>query len=150
MVSDEMRKKEKARWAEDRAFTNLQYPAEEVVRFLKRNFKNAKDKSILDFGCGSGRNIVPMIDMGFREIVAMDYNEGCLELTRKKANNHPCLRCIRNERLEIPLPSECLDGVVAWGALFYFTNDERDYFLREIYRVLKMGGDILCGLSWVK
>lgn len=83
-VTEADRKLEKETWNKDRAMFNLMYPAEDVVKFLKRNYKQPEDKTILDFGCGSGRNTVLMSDMGFEKIIAMDYNEDCLKLTKEK------------------------------------------------------------------
>lgn len=135
---------EKKLWAEDRKKHDLKYPDESVVRFLKKNFKSGENKSILDFGCGSGRNTLVMADMGFM-IYAMDYNEVCLELTKEKLDNinYSNVRYLQNEKLKINLPDESLDCIVAWGALVFFNKSQREIFYKELNRVLKPGGIIL-------
>ena len=131
-------------WAEERKKHDLIYPDENVIRFLKRTFKNGENKKILDFGCGSGRHALIMAEMDFK-IYAMDYNAVCLELTKEKLDkiNYKNVEYILNNRLEINLPNESVDCIVAWGALFYFNEKERDIFCKEMYRVLKPGGLIL-------
>lgn len=142
-ITEKERKKEQELWAKDRAKFNLKYPAEEVVQFLKRNFKEPQSKTILDFACGSGRNTIPMVDMGFGKVIAMDYNQACLELTREKLKDVHNIEYIQNERLSIPLEDNSVDVIVAYGALFSFTETERTLFAKEMYRVLKSGGKIL-------
>lgn len=142
-VTEADRKLEKETWNKDRAMFNLMYPAEDVVKFLKRNYKQPEDKTILDFGCGSGRNTVLMSDMGFEKIIAMDYNEDCLKLTKEKLLGKNNVEYIKNERLTISLPDESVDCIVAWGALYFFTGEERKQFAKELYRVLKPNGMVV-------
>ncbi len=144
MNIEEIRKEEKKKFLVDRVKYNLIYPVEEVVRMLKRYCKNPETSTILDFGCGSGRNIRPMLDMGFKKIIATDYNEECLELTRsnlrEKKHN---VEYLKNNRKQIPLSDNSLDCMVAWGVLFAFTAQERQDFLKEIHRVLKPNGFLI-------
>lgn len=144
MNMEEIRKEERKNFLKDRVKYNLVYPAEEVIRMLKHYCKNPETSTILDFGCGSGRNIRPMLDMGFKKIIATDYNEECLELTRnnlgEKKHN---VEYLKNNRKQIPLSDNSLDCMVAWGVLFYFTQTEREEFTKEIYRVLKPNGILI-------
>ncbi|KOY83626.1 hypothetical protein ADM90_03215 [Lysinibacillus macroides] len=137
-------KEQLALWAEERKKHDLKYPDENVIRFLKKNFKTGKDKKILDFGCGSGRHTLIMAEMEFM-IYAMDYNKVCLELTKDKLGkvNYKDVEYILNKRLEINLPDRSVDCIVAWGALFFFNKVERELFCKEMNRVLKPGGLIL-------
>lgn len=142
-ITEMERKKEQELWGKERALFDLKYPAEEVVKFLKKNFKTPQTKTVLDFGCGSGRNTIPMVDMGFGKVIAMDYNRECLELTKEKIKLAKNVTYIQNERMEIPLESNSVDCIVAYGALFYFAEQERAAFAGELYRVLKKDGLIL-------
>lgn len=141
-ITEKDRKMEQELWGKERTLFDLKYPAEEVVRFLKKNFREPDTKTILDFACGSGRNIIPMSDMGFQNIIAMDYNQCCLELAKEKCAQKN-IEYIQNERLEIPLMDESLDCIVAYGALFYFSEEERIAFAKEMHRILKPGGMVL-------
>lgn len=142
-ITEMERKKEQELWGKERALFDLKYPAEEVVKFLKKNFKTPQTKTVLDFGCGSGRNTIPMVDMEFGKVIAMDYNRECLELTKEKIKSAENVTYIQNERMEIPLDDNSVDAIVAYGALFLFAEQERAAFAGELYRVLKKDGLIL-------
>lgn len=131
-------------WEEDRKKYNLKYPSEDVVRFLKKNFETGIGKTILDYGCGSGRNTLVMADMGFT-IYAMDKVRGCLELTREKADaiSYKNIEYIQNEDEYIPLTNESVDCVVAWGLVMLLGAEKCESVFREIYRILKPNGCFL-------
>ncbi len=128
-------------WEEERKKHDLKYPDESVVRYLHTNFKSGEGKSILDFGCGSGRNTMVMADMKFR-IYAVDYNDVCLALTREKMEriHYEDVVYLKNTRTDIPVDSGILDCIVAWGALFYCNTEDRHALFEELNRVLKPGG----------
>lgn len=131
-------------WEEERKKHDLVYPDENVVRYLHKNFSTGKGKTILDFGCGSGRNTVVMADMGFK-ICAVDYNDVCLKLTREKMEQkgYKNVTYMRNQRSDIPVEDMGVDVIVAWGALFYFNETDRHKNFIELHRVLKPGGVFL-------
>lgn len=85
-----------------------------------------------------------MAEMNFN-IYAMDCNSICLQLTRQKMEQikYNKITYIQNERMKINLSDNSLDGIVAWGALVFFNEQERREFTKEIYRVLKPGGLLL-------
>lgn len=132
---------QKRLWEEERKKHDLKYPDEFVVRFLKKNFITGESYNILDFGCGSGRNIIAMADMGFN-IYAIDYNIACLEMTRQKMEkmNYNKVTYIQNKGIEVNLPENFLDCIVVWGTLFAFREEERNLLIKNLYRVLKPGG----------
>lgn len=138
-------------WEKERKKFDLKYPDNYVIRFLKRNYKTGKGKTILDFGCGSGRNSIVMADMEF-DIVAMDYSKMCLELTKEKMEQicYDKITYVHNEKLKIDVKDQSLDCIVAWGILFYFNKKEREQFREEIKRVLKPGGLMLADYRSVK
>lgn len=140
MLTEEI-KREMELWKKERTTFDLQWPDENVVRYLNKNFKTGENKTIVDFACGSGRNTIVMAKKGFN-IYAIDYNLECLALTKEKIDNlsYTNIQYIQNERTDIPVPSESSDCLVAWGALFYVNSKDRDKLFKEIYRVLKPGG----------
>lgn len=119
------------------------YPDENLVRLLKAN----PGTCALDLGCGSGRHIQLLHDLGFSQIHATDVSETAVEHCRRKyrfAVYHPLeARMLRKNQFELPLSDESLDVVVAWGVLHYNPAVMRTNMLREISRILRPGGSFL-------
>lgn len=133
----------KALWGADRKRFMLKYPDENVIRFLKKSYPDERKESIriMDFGCGSGRNEMIMMDMKF-EIFAVDYNVTCLDMTRKVAEerNYEKIHYILNDKTDICVPDHSIDCFLSLGGLFYFNREEREEFFWEMNRILKPGG----------
>lgn len=130
-------------WKIDRKKHDLKYPDENVIRFLQHNHAIRPDAIIMDFACGSGRNTKVMAELGFQHIIAMDYNEDCLELTREKLGSESDVEYILNSELEVPVHEDSVDCIVAWGALFYLSRDREELLLSNLVKCLKKGGLLL-------
>lgn len=144
MPSENRAKEEMRLWGEYKGSHEIKYPSETVVRYLNNNFPTGKGKKILDFGCGTGRNALVMAEMQF-DIYVADYNDVCIERTKEKMENinYRNVTYIKNERLKIPIESDELDCIVAWGSLFYCNAEDRKLLFSELNRVLKVGGCFL-------
>jgi len=111
-------------WAEFRT-----WPVNEVVEFLKN-----KCGSVLDLGCGSGRN---MID-GELEWHGVDFSSKLLDI----AGGRGYVELKKGTTDEIPYGDEFFDYVIFVRVLHCVEGEEkRKETLREIYRVLKKGGE---------
>jgi tRNA (uracil-5-)-methyltransferase TRM9 len=143
-MSEELQKDQASLWAEERKKFDLKYPDENVIKFLYKNYKSGADKTILDFGCGSGRNTMVMADLDFN-IIAMDYNDICLDLTKEKLDkrNYTKVQYSKNKGNEIPVESTSVDCVVIWGTIFINNYIDREQIMSELSRVLKPSGLLL-------
>ena len=74
---------------------NLLYPDEYVIRFVKRNYKDAENTTILDFGCGAGRDSLALACEGYN-MIAMDYTEESINIINKKKGDLP-IKAIMNK-----------------------------------------------------
>lgn len=68
-------------WGKEIVRGNLIYPNVNVIRFVKRNM--VPGSTILDFGCGAGRNTIALSMEGYK-CIAMDYTDEALEKTKQK------------------------------------------------------------------
>jgi len=119
----------------------LNYPDENVIRFLNSNFKENKNRqNILDLGFGSGRHLKLLHELGFNGIgidfstVASKYVYN--QFIEKSINSSIVTANITN----LPFKSDFFDGVIEHATLV--NNSWKDILnsTNEIYRVLKKGG----------
>lgn len=61
----------------------MDYPNEEVIRFLARCKKLYTNGGMLDWGCATGRHTILGCKFGYSIIVA-DYVKRCVDLTKVK------------------------------------------------------------------
>jgi len=125
---DEHYQKEKAR---------QKYPDENLVRMLG----NLRRGAALDFGCGSGRHIALLHELGFSPIYGTDISQNAVEMCRKDyayaglfKSNLPS-----SEEFFLPFPDEYFDLIVAWGVLHYNGRSSLETILEEFKRILKNG-----------
>lgn len=90
-------------------------------------FEGMKDISVLDVGCGSGRNSALFCEKGARRVVGVDFSAPMLELARQYTRvKHVADRCefIQADFLEYPF-QETFDVVVALGVFDYVADPVR-------------------------
>lgn len=127
-------------WASAIRSGNLIFPNEQVIRFIKRNYKK-KDISILDFGCGAGRNTVALLSEGYN-VIAMDYNDDAVSMTKDKIEKIGIRDSvvIKNNGSEVPLEADSIDVVIANGSLFYDNKENIVKTIKKIKSVMKNNG----------
>lgn len=120
---------------------NLVWPDEQVIRFVKRNFKPNSAFKILDFGCGAGRDTIALAQDGY-QMIAMDYNQSGLDIINAKAEHLGLsnVQCIKNSGLDVPLKSESVQAIFADGSLFYYTQEDTLKLLGNLRKCLSSGG----------
>ncbi|MGM0599608.1 MAG: class I SAM-dependent methyltransferase [Candidatus Rifleibacteriota bacterium] len=122
------------------------YPAEEVIRFVFRNF-SASDRSemkILDLGCGQGANCWFLARENF-DFFAVDgsYRAAtkCDELVRTITN--PQGRILQADLGLLPFADSSFDAIVDAAAISANSKINIELILKEITRILKPGGKFL-------
>jgi len=118
--------------------STLSYPDENLVRFLKKTLssKNSSNLKVIDLGCGSGRHIQLLKDLGIDFTIGMDYSFNGLKITAEKHNTF----IIQNDNKKIPLKDNSIDIIIAWGSLHYNKKEDLPIMISEIYRILKKDG----------
>ncbi len=97
--------------------SNLSYRFNQVFRkglFQRiekttQTFEGMQDFSVLDVGCGSGRNSALFAEQGARRVVGVDFSAPMLELAREYTlAKHVADRCefIEADFLEYPFPGD--------------------------------------------
>lgn len=143
-------KSNKEFWDAHFANTSLDYPNEEVIRFLARCKRIYKDGVMLDWGCATGRHTVLGCRFGFN-VFAADYVERCVKLTEEKVRqecvgyNGNVIDYIVNQDTDIEkIENETVDIILAWGVAFYNSAEQQQIMINNMYRMLKHGGRVFC------
>lgn len=111
-------------------------------QILKERF--AENSSILDAGCGGGRNLVYFLQNGYK-VFAVDNNPEAVEYVRALANNlAPDLppQNFQISPVENMLFADASFDYVISNAVLHFADDEQHFLamISEMWRVLKTDG----------
>ncbi len=118
-------------------------------QLLKGTFNDCK--TIIDVGCGYGRNIVYFLRNGYH-VFCVDQNPEAIKEVRKLSQQLAPANPLDNFRVslveEIPFDNNMFDVTIC-SAVLHFANDQ-DHFnkmVRSIWRVLKPGGFMFARLA---
>ena len=106
---------------------------------------------VLDVGCGSGRNLVYLMQSGY-EMFGIDADPGAIEAVRRLAAStapHLAPDSFRVEAIEHMTFPDAFADVVLSSAVLHFARDDEHFgaMLRSSWRVLKPGGVFFCRLA---
>jgi SAM-dependent methyltransferase len=91
------------------------------------------DPAVLDAGCGTGRLIGPLRELGL-VVTGVDLSPGMLAVARSV---HPEVALAAADLRWVPFPDESFAGVVAWYSLINCPPADLGLVLAEIARVLR-------------
>ena len=119
------------------------YPDENLVRLLQP----LKRGAALDFGCGKGRHLALLHELGFAPIYASDISLNALTDSCQKNSFAQPLSLPSQFWAEKPfqfdLKARTLQIIVLWGVLHYNSPEVVEHILNEIQRLLRKGGVLL-------
>jgi len=112
----------------------------ELVRFYIKTAPGGENRRIFDAGCGTGRTLEWVVDLG--QVEGLDYSAQAIELCKKRGLEKVTVADLNTWKGEkgaydalISLDVICTDGIV---------NETK--VLEEFYRVLKPGGKLILNL----
>jgi len=111
------------------------HDVEQNVTALLRRIEGEPPFTILDFGCGPGRDLKVFAERGH---IAVGL-EGAAEFVAM-ARAHSGCEVWRQDFLKLNLPDRHFDGIFANAALFHVPSQELPRVLRELQASLKPGG----------
>jgi SAM-dependent methyltransferase len=123
---------------------DLRYPSDVLVRLGATLLDKSKDRRILDFGCGTGANLVHFARDGY-ELHGVETSEHALARTREKLVAAGLSAQLHLTRAGEPLPfeSQFFQVAYAWQVLYYNDRDGWAATVRELERVVTEGGLIV-------
>jgi ABC-type lipopolysaccharide export system ATPase subunit/predicted RNA methylase len=96
---------------------------------------------VIDIGCGHGRHALVLAERA-SEVIGLDFTDALLNRARHLAVElRTEVRWIRGDMRRLPFRSGCADAAMVMDAFGFFdTEEEHDAVLREVARVLTIGG----------
>jgi SAM-dependent methyltransferase len=123
------------RYAEDFWEGTRDHDVSQNIAALLQGIEGEPPFTILDLGCGPGRDLMVFAELGH---VAIGL-EGAARLAAM-ARAHSGCEVWRQDFLELDLPDGYFDGVFANAVLFHVPSQELPRVLRELRAALKPGG----------
>jgi ubiquinone/menaquinone biosynthesis C-methylase UbiE len=122
-----------------------EYPAEDLIRFVARNFYQSPNRStikILELGCGTGANLWFIAKEQF-SVYGIDCSKTAISLARKKLDKETPnwmgeLRV--GDFVELPFEDNYFDAVIDQEAVYCNSFEKSKKIYDEAARVLKSNG----------
>ena len=114
-------------------------------------FKRYKIKSVLDLGCGAGRNCIYLAKENF-DVVGIDVSLTALKIANKWSEKEKLTNVtfVRATMTNLPFSDCHLDAVISVSVIHHATKKDIAKIIDEIQRVLKKNGFFLANLTSVK
>jgi SAM-dependent methyltransferase len=121
--------------AEDFRAGTCDHDVSQNIQALLRHIPGAGPVTILDFGCGPGRDLKTFRKLGHTAIGL----EGTPEFVAMARADSGC-EVWQQDFLKLQLPPEYFDGVFANASLFHVPTQELPRVLRQLHAALRPGG----------
>jgi len=120
-------------------------PYDEMAEILDKFLKFKKEDSVADIGGANGGVALEVHEM-VGGIVISDISSGQIECAKKimQQRNIKNVTCICTALPDLgELPDEAFDKAYAGGVFMYVSKDELQEAMQNMFRILKVGGQIL-------
>lgn len=128
----------------------LRQPVQFIVE-ASPTFRLYKTKSMLDLGCGVGRNSIYLAKENF-EVVGLDISLTALKIASKwsKKENLRNIAFVQAAMTDLPLSDGSFDAVISVSVIHHAVKRAIMKTIDEVYRVLRQNGFFLANLASVK
>ena len=134
----------------EREYTNPTFiskdgkPQEDFLKFLRWVKKNKAGElegaSILDAGCGTGRNGFYLAEKYHAKVSAFDFASSAISFAKQNFSHPNISFLVHDMKDRLPFEKDSFDFVFDVMASFSLSGEEREKYLQELHRVLKPGG----------
>ncbi len=123
------------RSAENFRLGTIEHDVTQNIAALLRHIEAQPPFTLLDFGCGPGRDLKAFAQLGHRPI-GLEGAERFVTMARE----HSGCEVWQQDFLALDLPSEMFDGIFANATLFHVPTSELSRVLSELRATLRPGG----------
>lgn len=113
----------------------LTHDVSQNIEALLRNIKTPVPYTVLDFGCGPGRDLKSFSELG-HEAIGLDGSLRFVEMAREYSG----CEVWHQDFLALELPAGRFDGIFANASLFHIPSSELPRVLGELWNALKPRG----------
>jgi len=107
-----------------------------LVEFIKQR-REEMGKQLLDIGCGTGRNYIPLVEEGF-DVTGLDISPVGLQILKEQLEEKRLsAKLVMGKSSELPFDSDSFDFVLAHGSLHFGTWNEIENNFAEVWRVMR-------------
>lgn len=128
---------------DQRRFWNKEASRARFSHPLKRGWLGQvvqSNSAILDYGCGYGRTIETLLEMGFRDVTGLDVSQRMLDRARSKM---PGVRLVLTDGMPSPFEDASFDLVILFAVLTGLPGDQQQRALIEdVHRLLRPSGHL--------
>ena len=112
-----------------------------MMHYLNYRWNKQGFKTFLDIGCGLGRHSIFMSEQGF-EVYAFDSSKYVVDIVKEKAYEKGVnVKLSVGDVSSFPYSNDSIDCMIAIGILSNNDKEGIARILREMHRVLKVGGE---------
>jgi SAM-dependent methyltransferase len=146
---EEQLREEFNRWADSGRGEEMEHDHWPITRPVVEQMRLAPGNRILDVGCGAGwlsRILAERVPEG--SVIGMDISDEMIRHAREKSTGHANLEYIVGQVASIPWEDNFFTHAVSVESAYYWPDPAKG--IREIYRVLKPGGQAPHGgQAWI-
>jgi SAM-dependent methyltransferase len=116
---------------------------EKFMRFLEREKRTEylnKKNSVVDLGCGNGRNLIYLSNTYGLSGTGYDIAHSAIVQAKKASAGLPLEYGVRSIAGDLPFEDESQGVVLDMMVSHFLNNEEREKLITEIARILKPGG----------
>lgn len=128
---------------------DLLYPNDSFVRVFSRLFSGAtKPLHILDYGFGTGANLIHLAQKGHRT-AGVEISADALAVTQKRltALNLASDLSLTTPGAKLDFPDNCFDVVMSWQVIYYNDWKGLHAIVQEFERVTRPNGTIIIAMA---
>ncbi len=121
-------------------------PSEDMQKFLRWFLREydapllTRHSSVLDLGCGNGRNLVYLAKEFGAKGTGIDTSHEAITQAKKASSDLPLSYVVQSIGLPLPVPDQSQDLVLDMMTSHFLNKEERAALYKEIARVLKPSG----------
>lgn len=134
----------------EREYTNPSFisknekPQEDFLRFLKwvkkNNISILEGSEILDAGCGTGRNSYYLAEKYDAKVSAFDFAKSAISFAEKNFSHQNISFLVHSMKDKLPYLDNGFDFIFDVMSSLSLSLKDRENYLKELKRVLKVGG----------